>query len=58
MVEDFGQHVTAFKKGDKVFGFNDKTFGGHGEYLTIAETDAVVCMPINFVLMKLLQFNG
>ncbi len=48
VVEDFGQHVTSFKKGDKVFGFNDKTFGGHGEYLTIAETDAVVGMPINF----------
>ena len=34
-----------FKKGDKVFGFNDKTCGGHGEYLTIAETNAIATMP-------------
>jgi NADPH:quinone reductase-like Zn-dependent oxidoreductase len=45
MVEDIGQQVSAFKKGDCVFGYNDKTFGGHGEYLTIAETDAVTTMP-------------
>ncbi|MEP7238831.1 MAG: alcohol dehydrogenase catalytic domain-containing protein, partial [Ferruginibacter sp.] len=34
MIEETGKHVVIFKKGDKVFGFNDKTFGGHGEYLT------------------------
>lgn len=38
VVEEIGQGVTTFKKGDKVFGFNDKSFGGHGEYLTMAET--------------------
>src|SRR5688572_33361456 len=37
VVEEIGKGVTLFKKGDKVFGFNDKTFGGHGEYLTIGE---------------------
>lgn len=47
IIEEIGQHVTTFKKGDKVFGFNDKTCGGHGEYLTIAETDAVINMPDN-----------
>jgi NADPH:quinone reductase-like Zn-dependent oxidoreductase len=45
IVEDMGKSVTAFKKGDKVFGYNDKTFGGHAEYITIAETDAVTSMP-------------
>ena len=35
------------KKGDKIFGFNDKTCGGHGEYLSIPETDAVINMPAN-----------
>lgn len=48
VVEEFGQLVTSFKKGDKVFGFNDKTCGGHGEYLTIAESDAVINMPTGF----------
>ncbi len=47
IIEEIGQHVTTFKKGDKVFGYNDKTCGGHGEYLTIAETDAVINMPDN-----------
>ena len=46
-VEEIGQRVTTFKKGDKVFGFNDKTCGGHGVYLTIAESDAVINMPNN-----------
>ena len=47
IIEEIGQNVTTFNKGDKVFGFNDKTCGGHGEYLTIAETDAVINMPEN-----------
>ncbi len=47
IIEESGKSVTTFKKGDKVFGFNDKTCGGHGEYLTIAETDAVTTMPDN-----------
>lgn len=45
VIEEIGQRVTLFKKGDKVFGFNDKTLGGHGEYLTIAETDAITHIP-------------
>src|SRR5687768_13080725 len=34
VVEDAGKNVTTFKKDDRVFGYNDKTCGGHGEYLT------------------------
>lgn len=45
IVEETGKLVTTFNKGDKVFGFNDKSFGGHGEYLTIAEKAAVTMMP-------------
>lgn len=49
-IDDVGKNVTSFKKGDKVFGFNYKTFGGHAEYLTIAETDAITHIPesVNF----------
>jgi NADPH:quinone reductase-like Zn-dependent oxidoreductase len=47
VVAEIGSQVTSFKKGDKVFGFNDKTCGGHGEYLTIAEKDAVTFLPSN-----------
>jgi len=45
IVDETGKGVTTFKKGDKVFGYNDKSFGGHAEYLTIAEKDAVTHMP-------------
>ena len=51
-VEEIGQNVTTFKKGDKVFGYNDKTCGGHGEYLTIAENDAVTFLPNNLNLYE------
>lgn len=47
VVEAIGVQVTGFKVGDKVFGFNDISFGGHAEFLTIAETDAVIHMPQN-----------
>ncbi len=47
IIEEIGQLVTTFKKGDKVFGYNDKTFGGHAEYLTIAESDAITHLPNN-----------
>jgi len=47
VVGEIGQQVTTFKRGDRVFGFNDRTFGGHGEYLTIAEADAIATMPDN-----------
>lgn len=47
VIEKIGAAVTSFKVGDKVFGYNDKTCGGHGEYLTIAENDAVTHMPNN-----------
>jgi NADPH:quinone reductase-like Zn-dependent oxidoreductase len=47
VVEEIGSGVTTFQRGDKVFGYNDQTFGGHAEYLTIAERDAVCKMPKN-----------
>ncbi|MFN8323458.1 MAG: NAD(P)-dependent alcohol dehydrogenase [Chitinophagales bacterium] len=45
VVEATGEEVTIFQKGDRVFGFNDHTFGGHAEYLTISETGAITTMP-------------
>jgi len=47
IVEEIGNSVKSFNIGDKVFGYNDIKFGGHAEYLTIAETDAVTTMPKN-----------
>src|SRR5688572_21490651 len=35
-VEVVGADVTTFAVGDRVFGYNEKTFGAHAEYLTFA----------------------
>lgn len=45
IVEAIGSEVTTFKIGDNVFGYNDKNFGGHAEYVTIAEADSVTTIP-------------
>lgn len=44
-VEEVGNEVTFFKKGYRVFGFNDSQAGGHAEYLTINENDAIALIP-------------
>jgi NADPH:quinone reductase-like Zn-dependent oxidoreductase len=48
VVEAIGNGVTKFKVGDKVFGYNDLTFGGHAEYIAVKETDAIATMPGNY----------
>ena len=47
VIEEIGSKVTSFKTGDKVFGFNDNTFGGHAEYLVINENAAIATLPEN-----------
>lgn len=47
VIEEIGSEVTNFKKGDKVFGFDDEIFGGHAEYLTISESKAIDIIPDN-----------
>ncbi len=47
VVEATGSHVTAFKPGDRVFGYNDKNFGGHAEYTVADETGAIALIPDN-----------
>ncbi len=45
VIEAVGKGVSTLKIGDRVFGFNDKTFGGHAEYLCIQESAAICTMP-------------
>lgn len=45
VVEAVGSDVRNFKKGDRVFGFDDQKFGGHAEYLAISENSAVDTIP-------------
>lgn len=46
-IEEIGDAVTLFKKGETVFGYDDKAFGGHAEYLAIDETKALALKPEN-----------
>lgn len=48
-VEAAGTSVTAFKAGDRVFGFIglNGPFGAHAEYLTIPENGSLAIMPSN-----------
>ncbi len=52
VIEDVGSEVTLFKKGDKVFGYDDETFGGHAEYLTISENKAIETIPENLTFKQ------
>jgi NADPH:quinone reductase-like Zn-dependent oxidoreductase len=44
-IEAIGKNVTLFKPGDKVFGYNDITFGAHAQYMVIAENGPITTMP-------------
>lgn len=45
VVEEVGDEVSLFKVGDRVFGFDDAGWGGHGEYKVIDEGKSVALMP-------------
>lgn len=47
VIEETGSEVSRFQKGDKVFGYNDETFGGHAEFLIGSENNAIETIPAN-----------
>jgi NADPH:quinone reductase-like Zn-dependent oxidoreductase len=51
-VEAVGGGVTSFKEGDRVFGYNERSFGAHAEYVTIPEDGLVAAMPANTTFEK------
>lgn len=44
-IEAVGEGVTRFKVGDDVVGLTGMKFGGHAEYVTLKETEAMVLKP-------------
>ncbi|MDP3180659.1 MAG: NAD(P)-dependent alcohol dehydrogenase [Bacteroidota bacterium] len=46
-IEAIGKNVKSFQPGDKVFGYNDITFGAHAEYMVMAEDGPITSMPAN-----------
>jgi NADPH:quinone reductase-like Zn-dependent oxidoreductase len=47
VVEAIGKNVTLFSVGEKVFGYNDASFGAHAQYICIEENAAIAPMPLN-----------
>jgi NADPH:quinone reductase-like Zn-dependent oxidoreductase len=47
IVEAIGGSVTSFKVGDRVFGYDEKSFGAHAEYMSIADDRALATIPAN-----------
>jgi NADPH:quinone reductase-like Zn-dependent oxidoreductase len=45
IIEASGKNVTSFKVGDKVFGYNDVTFGANAEYMIMPENGAMSTIP-------------
>ncbi len=46
-VESVGKAVTAFKKGDMVFGHTDMSFGAYAEYKNLPESASIALKPEN-----------
>jgi NADPH:quinone reductase-like Zn-dependent oxidoreductase len=44
---ELGKEVTKYKIGDRVFGFNDKEFGGHAEFMSVSEDTTMGLIPGN-----------
>lgn len=47
IIVEIGTNVSDFKIGDKVFGYNDKTFGAHAEFLCLNEKSNIALVPEN-----------
>ena len=46
-VETVGKNITAFKTGDKVFGFDDIGLASYAEYTVLSKNTAMTTMPEN-----------
>lgn len=44
-IESIGPAVKMFRTGDKVFGYNDTSFGAHAEFMIMPETGTITAMP-------------
>jgi NADPH:quinone reductase-like Zn-dependent oxidoreductase len=51
IIESLGANVSQFKVGDKVFGYDDEKFGGHAEYICVAENSAITTIPKGYNFM-------
>lgn len=47
VVEAVGPDVTSYAVGDRVFGYNDRTFGAHAEYMVVRQDGWLATMPMD-----------
>jgi NADPH:quinone reductase-like Zn-dependent oxidoreductase len=47
VLDAVGSDVTAFRVGDRVFGYSEDLFGAHAEYMTMPEAGPLATMPAN-----------
>jgi NADPH:quinone reductase-like Zn-dependent oxidoreductase len=52
VVVEIGKDVTSFNIGDNVFGYNDKKFGAHAEYMTMRQDDPIATIPNNLSFVE------
>ena len=52
VVDAVGSGVTAFKVGDRVFGYNEGAFGAHAEFMSIPEDGSLATMPANLTYLQ------
>lgn len=48
IVVQTGQNVSKWKTGDRVFGYNDETFGAHAEYMVMPANGSMALIPQGF----------
>ncbi|MBN1651480.1 MAG: NAD(P)-dependent alcohol dehydrogenase [Bacteroidales bacterium] len=56
IVENIGDKVISFKKGDRVFGGTFLNFGTNAEFLTISENEVILSMPENLSFTEAASF--
>jgi NADPH:quinone reductase-like Zn-dependent oxidoreductase len=44
-IEAIGSHVSNFKKGDRIFGYNDQQFGAHAEFMSMKADGTIAIIP-------------
>ena len=52
VIEVVGKDIKSFQIGDKVFGYNDVTFGAHAGFMVLAENEAITKMPGNLTFTE------
>jgi NADPH:quinone reductase-like Zn-dependent oxidoreductase len=60
VIESTGKDVTLFKKGDRVFGHTDMSFGSYAEYNTVSEKSSLAFIPENlsYTEAAVIPFGG